>query len=90
MNGIAMRFAASGFGLFISEKQALNRLQASGRKADLITRGLFINGEYTTIQEAVKLATLESEENDMIPKKFFMQLSALKYLYEQGYRLSLD
>lgn len=49
-----------------------------------------VGGEPMQVKDAIEIATLESQENDWVPMKFFTQLAALKYLYKQGYRLEVE
>jgi len=92
MDTFKMRRTASGFGFPVPEKTAVLRLKSEGIECEKLTDTTFLllNGEPMQVKDAIGVATLESQENDWIPKKFFTQLAALKYLYNQGYKLSVE
>lgn len=91
MNMFMMKRAASMFRP-ITEAEAVKRLLDEGVECQKLTSTtwILINGEPRQVKDAIEIATLESEENDLIPMKFSTQLAALKYLYKQGYRLEVE
>ncbi len=91
MNTFMMKRAASMFSP-ITEQAAVKALREEGVECQKLTSTtwILINGEPRQVKDAIEIATLESEENDLIPMKFFTQLAALKYLYKQGYRLEVE
>jgi len=91
MNTFMMKRAASMFSP-ITEQAAVKILREEGIECQKLDNDtwILVNGEPRQVKDAIAIATLESEENDSIPMKFFTQLGALQYLYKRGYRLEVE
>lgn len=87
MTSFSVKVESMRFGVFWTIQAALHALNCNGIPAREIRGTLDINGESYTVKQAIKLATLEADE-DVIPRKFVTELAALKYLYNRGYTLA--